>query len=823
MSAALDQLAAQLRDESRLLGATRRRRAARQLRADNSPDAIAILALALARREPSVAATARAAIDGLEDERQDAIDAVCGCWASTRSEVLGDVIRARGWVAAAPAQLRVLTALHVDQTPDAVCRRWAGTRLETLAAVIREQGWVASGPADVRVLTAALCDRLGEVLRGPTCVQALIAAIEDSDPELAERSRAALTALTDVEAREELCRIAIDDGDPAAMAAAIGGGYAPADPERRAALLFLTAQWELFEELDFDFGLLRAAYDHAGPSLRTRIAARARSAGRREWVEVVVGGSRRRRMADMSDAEWETTIEVLDREDRRPEAWALAVVAPPLWAVRLLHTLTAAGWRPPGDERGSGFEELVALAKRCGQAPPGGRAFARKLGRVDADRRVAFSSDGALLAGAGSHDGVRVWRMAHGSLHASLRPREPSVRELAFSPDGAMLAVNGANGTLDVFRVADGLCEAALCRDADGSHCEAISPDGSLFVVVGGDELELCEIADPGRRRALERAPMGYHSVVFSPGGDLLAAWRTDRQVLVWRTADDALEATIDCPLASRVRFSPDGELLATQGSQGLSLWRIDDGSKLWRARGAALCEFGPAGGFLAATERTGVRLWRTADAAPATLLDRSEDLPWSASFAFSPDGRTIATQRAGRVSLWDTSDGALRAVLDQGAGEASDGDRRRGCPFAFSPDGAVLATGSGGRLRLWRTADGGLDTTVDVKRAPVRWMAFSPVGDALAFALSEPPASPALWLLSSWVSLMRRVPADLSMQDVDIARREIDRLGDDDTRRPWLELTVELVRRRDRHEIVGVERAPRRLVAGELDIEVEA
>lgn len=137
----LERLGARLHDGSRLLGARRRRIAAERLAADGSAAAIALLTQALADGgDAPIVAIARATLDGLTDEQQDVIDAVCGEWARTRSAALGESIGERGWVASEPAGLMVLTALQADRA-----RRPRG-----VAGADRRVGPLARAPRDRR-------------------------------------------------------------------------------------------------------------------------------------------------------------------------------------------------------------------------------------------------------------------------------------------------------------------------------------------------------------------------------------------------------------------------------------------------------------------------------------------------------------------------------------------------------------------------------------------------------------------------------------------------------------------------------------------------
>ncbi len=101
--------------------------------------------------------------------------------------------------------------------------------------------------------------------------------------------------------------------------------------------------------------------------------------------------------------------------------------------------------------------------------------------KSDAERMLmvsalAVSPDGALLAGAGGDNFVRVWDMGSKELVAELRGHEASVRAIAFSPDNALLATAGSDDTARLWDLKTG---RELCRIIPvGEGWVAVSPEG---------------------------------------------------------------------------------------------------------------------------------------------------------------------------------------------------------------------------------------------------------------------------------------------------------------------------------------------------------
>src|SRR5207253_10796771 len=172
------------------------------------------------------------------------------------------------------------------------CRQHLASRLPLIGAWLQAQAvktLAADGSAEaVRVLEDAVIETEQEALRG-----------------MALESLCQVAAAGNVPAQEALCRLVIHHAHPEASQIVSTCCYAPRDDAHRALFFFLTEQWKEYEALDFNHQLLREAYDSADESLRSRIAAQARRAGRVDWVDVVSGGKQCRRLALMSDDEWQ--------------------------------------------------------------------------------------------------------------------------------------------------------------------------------------------------------------------------------------------------------------------------------------------------------------------------------------------------------------------------------------------------------------------------------------------------------------------------------------------------------------------------------------
>lgn len=198
--AKLSKLEARLDSQLPLLGECLRQRAAQALARDGSPDAVRSLAKAVTCSDDRQVLAI--ALDALRQIRkQQCIDEVCAVWAVTRHKDLANLLIKKGWVASAPVEVKVLSALKAEQLEvvtkggaeivepllkafsdadseiasrasqcaialtnsdaiDYLCERWSKTRDRFLEQLMLQGKYVARKPIEVRVLSALNVERL---------------------------------------------------------------------------------------------------------------------------------------------------------------------------------------------------------------------------------------------------------------------------------------------------------------------------------------------------------------------------------------------------------------------------------------------------------------------------------------------------------------------------------------------------------------------------------------------------------------------------------------------------------------------------------------
>ncbi len=555
------------------IGGWFRHRAAQALARDGTPEAIAQLAEAVARSDDGqVRDIALTTLQQVTD--QDHINAVCQVWADTRQWDLAVLLTEHGWVASAPAKVRVLTALLVGQLQvvtkggvdvvdplvqalvdanrtisenaqlaigefnnlqarealaDQLCGLWAGTRSPQLEDMIIRGGYVARQPAKIRILSALKTRQLQLITNmGAEVVEPMLEATKDKDVVIAQGARHALRQIKNLEAREAICRLVIEKDHPVAREAAIQGKYLPRDDYQRALFLFLTEQWDRYEALDFDHRLLRMIYASADVTLRQRLLEKLRTAGSSDFLTVIVGGDYRSRVAAMTWDETKLLVQMLAEKREWPKLWPLVFETSFGWSLYILKILAQSGWQPKPDDELAAFQDLVRLAplemvttakEVSHHLPP---AVQRALTRVPGGRinDVAFSPARPVIALGTSQCRVVIWNFHHATRERMLDGFKHSIGRVTFSCNDVLICAERTNNTKTSCTVY-GCCDGQMFRlwEHAGSVTAIESIEGSRVLAAGRDHKVI--MLDVNTRRRLEERRFDFwaRSARVSPGG----------------------------------------------------------------------------------------------------------------------------------------------------------------------------------------------------------------------------------------------------------------------------------------------------------------
>ncbi|MBZ0286589.1 MAG: WD40 repeat domain-containing protein [Anaerolineae bacterium] len=256
-------------------------------------------------------------------------------------------------------------------------------------------------------------------------------------------------------------------------------------------------------------------------------------------------------------------------------------------------------------------------------------------------RIVLFSPDSATLV-CSTLDSVSLWDVERGQKKAQL---QTAALHVTYSPDGATLVITGRD--LTFFDTRTGKKTQTLKGHTDGTTGVAFSPDGVRLATGGMDGVVRVGNLKTQRLIRTFEHPAPVRGLAFSPDGDTVAtvSWGsgdTPRSITLWSVQSGAKLQSMKCQSEKNLVFSPNGRLLAVDGT-------LYD---------------------------------------PATL-QVVHDLQ-DRVIAFSPDSQLVASCRSDytTIGLWDAVTGQKLLVLK--------GHSESVWSLAFSPDGKYLASGSG-------------------------------------------------------------------------------------------------------------------------------
>jgi len=273
---------------------------------------------------------------------------------------------------------------------------------------------------------------------------------------------------------------------------------------------------------------------------------------------------------------------------------------------------------------------------------------------------IAFTSDGASLAGGCADGKVRIWQVASGTVQRTLA-LDPGDRGAAMPPASDILAAVGKEGELKTWNLLTGKVGIRLPGSTPRVGALTISPDRRFLVssnrAPGNSSEELVHIweTDARERVQIPGGIGGTSAFAISPDGSTVVASSYDANVRAWNSRNGELLALIEqLPVAMfTMAFSPDGKTLATGGAdRTVYLWD----TKTWKLT----------------RKFTGHR-------------------EMISSLAFSPNGRLLLTGGFNAITVKHPVDVVLRDIASGKVLRTVPAAHRVGA-VAFAPDGKLAA-----------------------------------------------------------------------------------------------------------------------------------
>lgn len=267
---------------------------------------------------------------------------------------------------------------------------------------------------------------------------------------------------------------------------------------------------------------------------------------------------------------------------------------------------------------------------------------------------------GAFFATGGQDGRVLIWQASDGQISQTIELGKGWVEHLAWSPDGQWLAVS-ISRRVHVYHI-DG--HQAWQSEDHPSTVSALAWSGK-------DELaSACygRVTFFGSSQGDVRQKLEWRgslvSMVLSADGDIVACGSQDNTVHFWRrsTGNDSMMSGYPGKPSS-LAFDSTGTLLATGGSDAVTVWSFEDGGPEGTEPGVltihvqpiTALSFAPQGFKLASGGRDGgVAVWSLNSDGKGGLVGADLVRDIVADLFWRPDGRSLAALDAtGGVTVW--------------------------------------------------------------------------------------------------------------------------------------------------------------------------
>jgi WD40 repeat protein len=481
-------------------------------------------------------------------------------------------------------------------------------------------------------------------------------------------------------AGDTLCKLFIYQDETAAAQLAARNTFLPRQQLLRALFLFLSERWDEYQRIDFNQGLLSAAYETASPVLRKKLLDLSRYSGLTGWTSQLSDRSHLRWLGEMNDADWQTLILGLNSSGQFVDMWKLAQVAPPVWSALLLKILFENKWNPIEDNDPAIWANLTGEAVLCLQNTPGiqlGEVIQLSSKNINT---LALSTDGSLVALGGAEASIQIINLGNRKKSLTIQTPSAQIRAIAIQPEKQFIAAAAGDNNIHIIELATGKKIKTLEGHTGHIRALAISPDGRILYSASFDgTIRLWRFPQGPEVKRLSVNNTEWFSLGQGLQTETLLSAGASQKIQVWKLPEGVLLRELEghTGTVTLLAVANSGSFAASYArDQDIHVWNYDSGKLLRQiAVGndvTTALVIHPSEQFVINGNYTGeINFWNISTGSSISQLV-GHDKP-IIGLAVTPDGKQLLSCSSdGSLCLWNLST-FLLIRLPIGAGKGDD------------------------------------------------------------------------------------------------------------------------------------------------------
>jgi WD40 repeat protein len=246
-------------------------------------------------------------------------------------------------------------------------------------------------------------------------------------------------------------------GDPVSLNACLAYQILPQNRNQNALFFFLSEQWTLYSENDFEFRKIRNAFSEADDTLKRKLIEVSRKSGNVGWLrEFDTSAQFHTDQSALSLSQWFELIHLLIENHNFQRLWEILPIVPLCYTQDIFKTLKSVAFSPENSEEKAFFLQIGSLFNTNPvriPVPLAQRYYTQKTKPI----QLCLNSASDHLAAAFLNDSIQVWNIKDRRIPPMiLNGGNSGFRSISFSNEGSYLAAADYDNGVQIFQIPSG-------------------------------------------------------------------------------------------------------------------------------------------------------------------------------------------------------------------------------------------------------------------------------------------------------------------------------------------------------------------------------